>query len=360
MATREIGVALIGCGGIALANHVPGLRYCPEVKLVALCDADAGVLERAGRETGVTRLYTDHREILEEAAVDAVIIATPNHVHAAAACAAAEAGKHILCEKPLALTLPEAQGMLRAVEKAGVKHMTAFTYRFVPAMRYMAHLVRTGFLGEPYHFRSCREQDWGTRYLGWRQQERYAATGELGDMLSHRIDFAHLLIGDIRELVADLRRFHEVRGGYPSELEDWVGVIARFENEATGIFESTKVASGHGEGGQSRDYCEVTGSEGTLTYHLTHPHEVMIGHAGKGDLKSQPVPAEFLTLPGSKRDPAVDDPVRGFRYDQDFEFIEAIREDRPCRPSFADGVKVQAVMEAVMQSARHKAWARVA
>ena len=91
----------------------------------------------------------------------------------------------------------EAVKMLHAAEKAGVRHMTAFTYRFVPAMRYMAHLVKSGFIGRPYHFRSCRLQDWGTRAVGWRQVAELAGSGELGDMLSHRIDYAHLLVGPI-------------------------------------------------------------------------------------------------------------------------------------------------------------------
>src|SRR4030095_5149760 len=134
----------------------------------------------------------------------------------------------------------EALQMLRAAEAKGVRHMTAFTYRFVPAMRYLAHLIKTGALGTPYHFRSCRLQDWGDRALGWRQVAKLAGSGELGDMLSHRIDYSHLRIGPRQRLVANTRRFYDDRQGQVSDLEDWVAIISDFKNGATGVLESSK------------------------------------------------------------------------------------------------------------------------
>src|SRR5689334_18342117 len=190
---KTIGVAIVGCGGITLQNHVPGLALCPDTKVVALCDTDKTCLQKAGQQTGVKAISTDYKETVSRDDVDAVIIATPNVTHAPIAHAAIAAGKHVLCEKPIAMNFREALGMYEAAEKAKVRHMTAFTYRFVPAMRYLAHLVRSGALGQPYHFRSCRLQDWGRRSLGWRQVARLAGTGELGDMLSHRIDFSQNL-----------------------------------------------------------------------------------------------------------------------------------------------------------------------
>jgi predicted dehydrogenase len=237
--------------------------------------------------------------------------------------------------------------------------MTAFTYRFVPAMRYIAHLVAQGAIGTPYHFRAQRFQDWFDRNLGWRQVKKLAGSGELGDMLSHRLDFAHLLMGDIARLVADTRRFLDDRGGHANDLEDWVAVLAEFKNNATGVLESTKHATGRGEGGKSRDYCEVNGSEGTLVYLLGRPNEIQIGKRGGSGLETVPVPDEFLKLPGSTRDPRAGDPIVTFRYDQDVEFVQAILEQRPCRPSFADGVKVQRVMDAILQSAAERRWVDV-
>jgi len=357
--THMINVALIGCGQIALANHLPGLALCPEAKVTALCDSNPEVLERARQQTGVNTVSTDYRKIVTRDDVNAVIIATPNYTHAEIAIAAAKARKHILCEKPLAMNMSETWKMYDAAKKAKVRHMTAFTYRFVPAMRYMTNLVKQGAVGKPCHFRSCRLQDWGTRPLGWRQVERLSGTGELGDMLTHRIDYGQMLMGHFERVVADMRKFHETRGGKPSELEDWVGVLAEMENNATGMLESSKVASGHGEGARSQDYCEVNGSEGSLIFQLSKPFELQVGKLGQPGLQTVAVPDEFLKWPGSSRDPKAGDPLITFRYDQDVEFISAIQEKRECVPSFRDGLQVQAVMDSIQISVRKRKWTEV-
>ncbi len=357
---KQIGVGIIGCGGIALQNHLPGLALCPEAKLVALCDTNPKVLENAVRQTGVKAAFADYLQLLGRDDVNAVIIATPNLFHAPIALAAIAAGKHVLCEKPIAMNHAESLAMLSAAEKAGVRHMTAFTYRFVPAMRYMAHLVKSGFVGQPYHFRSCRLQDWGTRAIGWRQVAKMAATGELGDMLSHRIDYAHLLVGPMRRLVADDRRFHDVRDGQVSDLEDWVTILAEFSSRrATGVLESSKVATGHGEGARSEDYCEVDGTDGSLIFQLARPWTLKVAKKGETEFRTVNVPDEFLKVPGSPRDPRAGDPLITFRYDQDFEFIQAIINQRPCVPSFAEGAQAQAVMDAAVLSVREKRWVEI-
>lgn len=355
-----IGVAMIGTGKIALANHLPGFALCPETKVVALCDSNKEVLESASRQTGIKANHLDYQEVLARGDVSAVVIATPNFRHAPIAIAAAEAGKHVMCEKPLALNLDEALRMYHAAERAGVRHMTAFTYRFGPGMRYVDHLVHSGAVGRPYHFRAQRFQDWGTRNLGWRQVKKLAGAGELGDMLSHRIDYGHLLIGPMRRLVANLRRFLDVRDGQPSDLDDWAAILAEYDSDVTGVLESTKLATGRGEGHHGQDLCEVNGSEGTVAYTTQRPLEVRVGKKGDNDLKTVAVPREYLVWPGSPRDPNAGDPLATFRYDQDFEFIDAIRNQRPCRPSFLDGARAQAVMEAAQQSAEQRRWVEVA
>src|SRR5215210_3943071 len=222
MPHQPLGIAIIGCGGVTLQNHLPGLALCAETRVVALCDANPATLEQAARETGVAHTSVNYEEIVGRDDVDAVIIATPNVFHKPIALAAIAAGKHVLCEKPLAMTYADAKEMADAADEADVRHMTAFTYRFVPAMRYLGHLIARGDLGQPYHYPSCRLQDWGTRDLGWRQVKKLAGTGELGDMLSHRIDFAHALVGRMDRVVAGLKRFVDVRQGQRSDLEDWV------------------------------------------------------------------------------------------------------------------------------------------
>ena len=355
----SLGIAIIGCGGITLQNHLPGLALCPEAKVVALCDNDPATLQRASQQTGITVVSTHYEEIVKRDDVQAVIIATPNVVHAPIALAAIAHGKHVLCEKPIAMNHAEAKAMADAADQAGVRHMTAFTYRFVPAFRFLAHLVKSGAIGQPYHFRVQRFQDWGQRALGWRQVARFAGTGELGDMLSHRIDYAHLLLGPIRQLIADLRRLHDVREGQVSDLEDWVAIIARFANGATGVMESSKVTTGRGESARSHDYCEVNGSEASLVYYFGQKPEIHIGRRGKAGLELLSVPGEFLKWPGSPRDPHQGDPLFTFRYDQAFEFIDAILNQRPCVPSFRDGARALSVMDAAVVSAREERWVAV-
>src|SRR5205085_4098370 len=127
-----------------------------------------------------------------------------------------------------------AMDMLAAARVGKVRHMTAFPYRFVLAMRWTKHLVDQGDIGTIYHFRAQRFQDWGKRNLGWRQVKRLAGTGEMGDMLSHRIDYGHHLVGPIERLVADMKRIHPERGGQPSDVDDWVAMLTEFEKGATG------------------------------------------------------------------------------------------------------------------------------
>lgn len=351
-----MNVAIIGCGGITLQNHLPGLALCPDVRVTALCDSDAGVLERAKQQTGIATGSTRYEEIVTREDVHAVIIATPNISHAPIALAAIAHGKHVLCEKPLALNHADAVAMATAADRANVRHMTAFTYRFVPAMRYLAHLVKRGDFGALYHFRSCRLQDWGTRGVGWRQVKALAGTGELGDMLSHRIDFAHLLVGPMARLVANLKQWHPERGGQPNELDDWVAILAEFQSGATGVLESSKLASGRNESWRSLDSVEINGSEGSAVFITGNWDKLQLGKLGGPGLETVAIPREFWTHPGSPRDPSQGDPLVTFRYDQAFEFIDAIRNQRPCTPNFHDGANALSVMDTAVKSAESKQW----
>jgi predicted dehydrogenase len=356
---QQIGVAIIGCGGVTLQNHLPGLAMCSDAKIVALCDSDPACLERAAREAGVRTTTSKYEEVIARSDVQAVIIATPNITHHPIAQAAIAADKHVMCEKPIAMNYGEALALYRAAEKRGVRHMTAFTYRFVPAMRYLAHLVKSGALGQPCHFRSCRLQDWGRRNLGWRQVAKLAGTGELGDMLSHRIDFSQMLLGRIERLVANTKRFFDDRSGHLSDLEDWVAILAEFANGATGVLESSKVATGRNESWRSQDYLELNGSDASFVFFTERWNELQVGKPGGMGLEKIMIPKEFWTVPGSPRDPAQGDPLISFRYDQAFEFIDAIRNQRPCVPSFLDGARAQAIMDAAVRSTAERRWVQL-
>lgn len=253
MKTDRLGVAVLGVGGVSLANHIPGLLLCPGVEIAALADPDPAALERGAARSPAALRFTNPLAALDVPGVDAVVIATPNRTHRELALAAFGQRKHVLCEKPIAMSLAEAREMPAAALRAGVRHMTAFTYRFVPAMRYLKHLMDERFVGDVLHLRARRLQDWGTRALGWRQVRALAGTGELGDMLAHRLDFGRDLVGPIVRVMARTQQVHPERGGRPSDVDDWVACLAEFEGGATGVFESAKTCAERGDGATGQD-----------------------------------------------------------------------------------------------------------
>jgi predicted dehydrogenase len=370
MRESKVGVGVIGVGGISNYVHLPGLRLCPQADIVALCDSNAELLQKRALEYGVSRTYTEYSELLQNPAVDAIVVATPTIMHAPVAFAAIAAGKHVLVEKQLAMTYAEAVQMYEAATRAGVQHMTAFTYRFVPAMRYLRYLLGKGTIGLPRHVRIARLQDFPETSLGWRQQRSLAGSGEVGDMGAHRIDFCHDLIGPIARVVALTRIFVPQRSGQdgallPADTEDFAAFIAEFaegvgvEQGAVATFDLSKIDKGREKGGHGLDEFEVYGTEGTLIYHLHRPYEIMIGRPD-GRLETTPVPRDFLVYPGSPRDPAAGEPTTVFRYDQDFAFIQATINGGGDIPTFYDGMRCQAVVDAVLQSAQEQRWVDVA
>jgi predicted dehydrogenase len=368
MVSSQVGIGVIGLGGISQEVHLPGLSRAPLARIVALCDTDESLLARVATQYEAPHTTRDYQELLRIPGVEAVVIATPTVLHAPIALAAMALGKHVLCEKQLAMDYAEARRMYEAAEQAGVRHQTAFTYRFVPAMRYLRHLLATGTVGLPRFLRIARLMDWPDTDLGWRQHAALAGSGEIGDMGAHRIDFAHDLVGPIARVVATTRTYVPVRAGrdgpIATDVEDFGTIIAEFaagagvEQGAVATFSLSKLARGRLTGGKALDEFELYATEGTLIYHLHEPNVVQIGRPD-GRLETVPVPREFLTYPGSPRDPQEGEPTVTFRYDQDFAFVQAIAEDRPCAPSFYDGMRCQAVVDAVLQSARERRWVEV-
>jgi predicted dehydrogenase len=370
MRESRVGVGVIGLGGISNSVHLPGLKLCEGAEIVALCDNQPDRLKQVAQEYGVTDTFIEYERLLQHPAVDAVVIATPTVLHAPIALAAIAAGKHVLVEKQLGMSYAETVLMHEAAAAAGVRHMTAFTYRFVPAMRYLKHLVGQGAIGLPRQLRIARLQDFREGYLGWRQHRALAGSGEVGDMGAHRIDFCHDVIGPIARVVGLTRTFAPVRPKDDGEMvatdvEDASIFIAEFadgvgvEQGTIASFDLSKVVKGRENGGRGLDEFEVHGTEGTIIYHLHRPHEILFGRPN-GKLETLEVPREFLVYPGSRRDPFVGEPTVTFRYDQDFAFIQSILTGSHDVPTFYDGMRCQAVIDAVLQSARERRWVEVA
>ena len=368
MRESRVGVGVIGAGGISRQVHLPGLQRSGLADIVAVCDTDPDLAADAAREFDIPAIFADYRHLLGQPQVDAVVIATPTVLHAPIALDAIAAHKHVLCEKQLAMDYAEARRMYEAAEAAGVRHMTAFTYRFVPAMRYLRHLVREGVAGPARFLRVARLMDWPDTSIGWRQHREMAGSGEVGDMGAHRIDYCQDLVGPIDRVVAQTRTFVPERAGKEgpesTDVEDFAAFLATFapgygvEQGTVATFTVSKVARGRLQGGQALDELEYYGTEATLIYHLHDPHHVQIGRSG-GSLERVAVPRELLTVPGSPRDPDEGEPTTTFRYDQDFTFVQAIVEGRPASPSFYDGMRTQAVVDAVLQSAAEGRWVDV-
>jgi len=171
----QVHLAVIGLGAVTAFHHVPGLMIEEQAKLVMVCDIDAELLRNRCNEWhaffGSLRATTNYMDIVNDPSVDAVVVATPNHTHLQIVSACLKAGKHVLCEKPLGVCAKEAEEMHRQAVAAGVRHMTAFTYRFAPALRYLHHLCQEGSLGHIRHFRSQRFLDWPETSWGWRQYQ---------------------------------------------------------------------------------------------------------------------------------------------------------------------------------------------
>jgi predicted dehydrogenase len=175
-------------------------------------------------------------------------------------------------------------------------------------------------------------------------------------MLSHRIDFAHHLVGPIKRLVANTKNLTPMRDGHPNDTDDWVALLAEFMNGASGVQESSKLASGRNESWRSLDYVEINGSERSYVFTTGLWNTLQVGKVGGPGLETIEIPREFWKVPGSPRDPAQGDPLVTFRYDQAWEFIEAIRAGRPGSPDFHDGARAQQVMDAAVRSAELKQW----
>ncbi len=361
---KKVRIAIIGAGAVSDYHHVPGIRIDPRAELVAACDPNQALLEQRRSRWSAIRTTTAYEEIAADPGVDAVIIATPNDTHLPIALACIEAGKHVMCEKPLGLNFDEARRMFRAARDKRVRHMTAFTYRFAPSMRLLKHLVSTGALGTPRHFRSQRFLDLPETSWGWRQSKKRAGAGDLFDMTIHRIDFAQDLLGPIESLCGAVAQFaprDRTADGTPcepSDVDDWSALIARFRGGAVGVWEGSTLMKGHYNDGFGFEWAEVNGSEGSAVYRLTEPNTLLIGRHGQS-LRAEPVPLEFLVAKGSPRDPADGVPSTVFRYDLVWEFVSAIVEGRDAVPGFDAGAQAQLVADKVLESFEQQKWVAV-
>ena len=281
----EIGVGMMGYAFMGKAHtnaykKLPYMIYPPPAvpRLVAIAGRSEDAVHEAAKRYGYESSYTDWKKMLKNDRVQLFDNGGPNDAHAAPCIAAAKAGKHILCEKPLARTAKEAAKMLEAVEKAGVVHMVAHNYRFVPAIRLARELIESGQLGEIYHFRAVYLQEWimdPAFPFVWRLDKSIAGSGTLGDLGSHIIDLARFLVGEPRKVSAMAKTFIKQRsipGGGSGEVtvDDAFAATLEFENGAMGTLESSRFCAGR----KNHQVLEVNGSKGSLVFNLERINEL--------------------------------------------------------------------------------------
>ncbi len=217
----EIGIGMLGYAFMGKAHSnafkkLPYMMYPPIAipKLVAIAGRNESATAEAAKRYGYQKYYTDWRDLIADPDVQMFDNGGPNDAHAEPTIAAAQAGKHVFCEKPLARTAEEAKTMLDAVQKAGVKHMVAFNYRFVPAIALVKQLIESGKLGRIFHFRAVYLQEWiidPNFPKIWRLDKSLAGSGALGDLGAHVLDLARFLVGEPKRIMGMTKTFVEER-----------------------------------------------------------------------------------------------------------------------------------------------------
>ncbi len=296
----EIGVGMLGYAFMGKAHSralltIPYMMYPPPAipKLVSISGRNEAAVAEAARRYGYLKYTTDWRQQVNDPDIQLFDNGGPNDIHAEPCIAAAEAGKHILCEKPLARTAEESKAMLDAAEKAGVKHMVAFNYRFVPAIRQVRNLIDNGALGQIYHWRAVYLQEWiMPQYdmpIIWRLDKSIAGSGAIGDLGAHIIDLAHYLVGDIKSLSAYTKTFIEersldgVEGVGKVEVDDAFVAALEFDNGALGTLEATRFA-----GGRKNYNCfEINAEKASIRFNLERMNELEVFWIGEEPKETQ-------------------------------------------------------------------------
>ena len=380
--SKQLRIGMIGYGfmGRTHSNAYKRLNDFFPVEhrpvLKAVCARDPKKAQAFADNWGYERIETDWRKLVSAEDIDLIDIGSPNDTHCEIAIAAAKNGKMVLCEKPLAMSIKEAEAMTRAVEKAGVPNMVWFNYRRVPSIALAKQLVDEGRVGKAFHYRATYLQDWtiatdvpqGGPGL-WRLDAAVAGSGVTGDLLAHSIDTAMWLNGPITQVTAKTAIFvkerkHALTGKVqPVSIDDACMFLAEFANGSLGTFESTRYARGR----KNFNTFELNGADGSLYFDLEEPEYLQY--------------FEYKQLQSGKK---VESHVTGWRkihttnsehpymnrywvpgtcigYEHTFlnalaDFVMGIESGKPAQPDFRNALQTQRVCDAVLKSAKSGKW----
>lgn len=368
----EIGVGMLGYAfmGKAHSNAYKVMSYMcwppPAIpKLVAIAGRSEAALAEAARRYGYESYYTDWRDLIRDRRIQLFDNGAPNNLHAEPCIEAAKAGKHVLCEKPLARTAQEAKKMLEAVEKAGVKHACGFNYRFVPAVRLAKKLVEEGALGQIYHFRAQYLQEWivdPNFPRVWRLDKEVAGSGAIGDF-SHIVDLARFLVGEPKTVSAITRTFVQERPlpDQPDkkgkvEVDDAFEAIVEYHNGAIGFLEGSRFCPGR----KNYEYVEINGSKGSLWWNLEQMNQLHVYY--REEERTETLGFHDVSVTEAYH------PFYGYWWPhghiigwehamvhQVASFIDAIVNNKPVGPyqaTFEDGYKAAVICDAIIESAQ--------
>lgn len=373
---QQLRIGLIGCGLMG-RTHTNGYKrigdFFPELKyrpvLQAACSRNPEKVKAFAEQWGYQSFETDWQAVVSRDDIDAIDICTPNDTHAQIAIAAAEAGKMILCEKPLARTLEEGYSMIEAINKTGVKNTVWYNYRRIPAVTLAKQVVDSGKLGKIFHYRANFLQDWtinpelpqGGEGL-WRLDENAAGSGVTGDLLAHCIDTAMWMNGGIRDVSAVTETFIKQRVHQSSGQMEKVGIDdacifhCHFENGSLGLFESTRYARGH----KALYTFEINGEHASIRWDLHDLNRLeYFDHADESILRG------WRSIHVTDRDQPYMNrwwiPGCGIGYEHSFihqvaDFFKSLETGEQCRPTFKDALETQKVCHAVLESAASRSW----
>jgi predicted dehydrogenase len=368
---KALSVALIGHRFMGRAHSNAWRQVAPffelprEPRLGLLCGRDPGETAEAARRLGWAESTTDWREAVSRDDVDAVDICTPGDSHAEIAIAAAEAGKAILCEKPLANTLVEAVAMRDAAARAGIVHMLCHNYRRAPAVALARRILDSGELGAIRHFRGVYLQDWlvdPDSPRAWRLEKARAGSGALGDLVSHVVDLARHLVGEVREVSGLLRTFVEERpleggGRGRVDVDDAALALLRFENGAIGSVEGSRFCPGR----KNHHRFEINAERGSLAFDLERINELELYRESGPDSGFRRI---LATDPSHPYVEAWWPPGHLIGYEHTFthtvrDFVYAIDAGEVPEPSFEDGVRNQRILDAIERAQATRRWEEV-
>ena len=361
MSKQKLNIAMIGTGFIAKAHsnafrqvgHFFNVPY--ELSLKIICGRNQAKLDSAATQWGWQELATDWQAVVCRSDVDVVDIAVPNALHAPIAIAAAQAGKVVLCEKPLATSLRDAETMARAMRQ--VPSLVWFNYRRIPAVVFAKHLITEGRIGHVYHYRAVYLNQSGndpSKANTWRYRRAEAGMGAGGDLLSHSIDSALYLNGPITELNAMTHTFAPGR-----DVDDATLLLARFANGSIGTFEATR----YGVGCRNRKTFEINGSKGMLRFNLEEMNQLKFLDATEPS-SQQGVRNLMVTGPDHPYSENFWKPGHIIGYEHTFiatlgDFLQALARKKTSNADLDAAVSVQRVLDAVERSAESRSWINV-